>query len=333
MKILMVTHELPTPAHPGTMAPVARQIQSLQACGLEIDVLQLHGVRKLKYLPALIEFQRRVAHADLVHAHFGYCAWLALSQHTKPLVISFMGDDLLGEPDEHGHIQPLSKLVVQINRWVAKHADAVIVKSAEMAQIVAPVAANIIPNGVDIQTFRPVDRSQARASLGWPDDRHYVLFAGNPAYARKGYPLAQSTMEHLRRCFDRPVELRSLWNVSPDQVPLYMNASDALLMVSLIEGSPNVVKEALACNLPVVSVPVGDVAYVLEGVDTGGVFPRDPETLAGALKAVLSSGKRSNGRTILLQKGLDLASVAERIVRIYDGVLRTKSQHMMPRTS
>jgi glycosyltransferase involved in cell wall biosynthesis len=237
-----------------------------------------------------------------------------------------MGDDLLGTPDEQGRIDPLSKLVVQIDRWFARSADAVIVKSAEMAERVKPVRAHVVPNGVDMNAFRPLDAQEARSLLKWPDGKRYVLFAGNPDNPRKQFSLAQAVVNRAALEVVTPLELVPLNRVAPDQVPLYMNACEAMLMTSYIEGSPNVVKEALACNLPVISVPVGDVPELLDGAPGYAVRPRDVDALAEALAGTLSNDHNVDGRSVLKGKGLDLESVAYKLMDIYTDVLGERSR-------
>jgi glycosyltransferase involved in cell wall biosynthesis len=191
-----------------------------------------------------------------------------------------------------------------------------------MAEIVVPVKAHIVPNGVDLQVFRPMDSREARAALGWPENKRYVLFPSCPDIIRKGFPLAEAVVMRASTHVTEPLELVSLCKVSSDQVPLYMNACDALLLTSFWEGSPNVVKEAMACNLPVVSVPVGDVTELLNGVRGCAVCPRDVEALAQALSKVLVDMQRTDGQAAVKRKGLDLESVARKIVKIYEKVLK-----------
>ncbi|NJO07511.1 MAG: glycosyltransferase family 4 protein [Chloroflexaceae bacterium] len=315
---------MPTAEHPGSMAPLARQVQSLRNAGVSMDVLEITGAPKWKYLQTLPRQWKYIAlgKPDLVHAHFGYCGMLARCQLQKPLVVSFMGDDLLGEPDDDGRITLYSKVIVQIDRLLARFVDAVIVKSEEMARIVAPVKAHVIPNGVDTERFYPIEPAVARQRLGWSAGKRYILFTGNPAFPRKGFPLAQAITRYVQHHFDEPVELVILWDVLPDHVPLYMNASDVMILPSLFEGSPNVVKEALACNVPVVSGPVGDVSFLLDGVEGCEVCPREEAAMGAAVVRVLQTGQRVAGRAALERKGLDLATVAQRILAVYTDVLQ-----------
>jgi glycosyltransferase involved in cell wall biosynthesis len=319
----MVTAPLPTASQPGTWAAVARQIDSIRALGLEIELVQVDGRRGIKYLHALRELRKHARRADVVHAHYGYCGWISRLQLRKPVVVSFMGSDLLGVADSSGRLSRSSRMVVGIDRRLARLVDAVIVKSPQMADVVRPVTAHVIPNGVDIEAFQPIDREAAREQLGWNDRVRRVLFPGDPAKANKGFPLAQAAVDVASASLGEPVDIVALTGIAPEQVPLYMNASDALLMVSHTEGSPNAVKEAMACNLPVVSVDVGDVPELLAEVDASSVCPRDSHALGAGLAQHLQRSARSNGRTIIEARGLDLVSVAERVAAVYREVLRS----------
>ena len=321
MRILMVTVPLPTPDNPTTMAPLARQIKSLKALGVQVDVLEIKGVSRLKYVQAIPTLHKRAYAVDIVHAHYAFCGWLARTQFSKPLVVSFMGDDLLGTPDEAGRVDTFSQLVVRLDRWFAHTVDAVIVKSAEMAEIVKPVEAYVVPNGVDMRAFCPMDSREARSRLGWLEDRRYILFPGNPDNPRKQFSLAQAVVRKASSQTRETLELVPLKRVAPGLVPFYMNACEAMIMASYIEGSPNVVKEAMACNLPVVSVPVGDVPELLSGVPGYTVRPRDAEALAEALVCTLSNHQPVEGVAALKRRGLDLKNVAQKLMDIYEDVL------------
>jgi glycosyltransferase involved in cell wall biosynthesis len=309
------------------MAPLARQIESLRALNIDIDHLEVRGNRRLKYLMSIPSVWRRVEDVDLIHAHFGHSGLISRLQFQKPVVISFMGSDLLGTPRrDDGYVPPLSRLVARFYRQLARAFDAVIVKSPEMAAVVRPVRAHVIPNGVDFEKFRPIAREEARAALGWSQDKHYVLFPGSPFNPRKGFKnLAEPAVKIAAASLSKPVEIVILRRIAPEKVPFYMNACDVELMTSYIEGSPNVIKEALACNTPIISVPVGDVPMLLHGVESCAICPRTPEALAEQIVKTLKAGSRPrNGRELLQQRGLDMDSVARRILAIYKDTLAAR---------
>jgi glycosyltransferase involved in cell wall biosynthesis len=322
----MITPELPSADCPGSMAPTARQIESLREAGVDTAVVDMRGIPKLKYLQAIPRVRALARSVDLVHAHFGYCGWLAKLQSRVPIVVSFMGDDLLGTPKATGELEWFSRQMVRLNRRLATFADAVIVKSREMAEVIAPVEPDIIPNGVDLRAFQPRDRHTARRQLGLASESRIVLFPGNPHNPRKGHALAAAAVRCASERLGEEIQLLPLWGIRPDQVATYMNACNAMLLTSLIEGSPNVVKEAMACNLPLVAVPVGDVAELLENVPGYAVCPRDANSLGEQLVQTLTSSNAIGGRDAIISKALDLESIAQRVLAVYRKVLgRTSS--------
>ena len=324
----MICPELPRPGQPGTMAPGMRQIQSIQDLGLETFIVDMHGIPKLKYLQLLPKIRYYAKQVDVIHAHFGYCGWLAklatlLTLAKKPIVMSFMGDDLLGTPyNANGDLERFSKLAVRCNKIIAKRYNKIIVKSREMADVLTPIPCEVIPNGVDVTVFEPIERVTACQALQIPSDGFNVLFPGNPNNPRKDYPLATEAVLHAEKVLGKSIRLLALSGVAPEQVPLYMNVCHAMLMTSFIEGSPNVVKEAMATNLPVIGVPVGDVHQLLAGVKNCFCCSRDPKEIGSALAKTLLKNERSEGRLAILSRGLDLKSVALRIASIYEQSLQ-----------
>lgn len=322
MKVLSVSVPLPGPGDPNTMAPLARQHDALRAIGVDVRALEIRGVSKVKYLTSLRQLHREVDRVDLVHAHYGYAGWLGRLQRTKPLVVSFMGTDLLGVPVESGGITKMSAAVVQADRWFARLADVVIVKSEQMAEIVKPVPSHVIPNGVDLDEFAPRSKKAARAKLGWVDNATKVLFPGDPSNLRKGYSLARAAVDRLIETTGHSVDLIALHEVDASLVPTYMNACDVMIMASIFEGSPNVVKEAMACDLPTVSVRVGDVGSLFDSVESGyTIVDRDANAMADALRETLCSDVTVTGRDALIAKGLGAEQVAQRILDVYERAL------------
>ena len=172
----------------------------------------------------------------------------------------------------------------------------------------------VLPNGVDTDLFRPIERGAARREVGWDVDGRVVLFAGDPKLARKRYFLAEAAVERARSRLP-DLQLRVAHRIAPDRIPLLMNAADCLLLTSSVEGSPNVVKEALMCNLPVVASPSGDVVELLSGVVPSFVCEASEIALSEALVACLREPRRSNGREVSAR--LDARVVADTLLGIY----------------
>jgi teichuronic acid biosynthesis glycosyltransferase TuaC len=323
IRVLMVTSDWVWNSWGGPAVFIARQADFLRRQGVEVDLFPFRGARNPgNYLAAWKEVRRRVKQGnyDLIHAQFGQSGITALPKRV-PLVVTFRGDDLEGIIGESGRYIPAGWLLRLVSRVVARQADATIVVSEHMKQYLPrSVAAHVMPSGIDFNLFRPEPRDAVRRRLGLPIDQRLVLFVGNPKLARKRCGLAQQAVDLVNRSV--PARLMIGWELPHHQIAELMNACDVLVCTSMQEGSPNTVKEALACNLPVVSVPVGDVASRLAGVSGCELCPDDgAETLAEALTRVLQTGKRIDGRTAV--KELDERLLTERLIAIYRSILPT----------
>jgi glycosyltransferase involved in cell wall biosynthesis len=241
---------------------------------------------------------------DLVHANYGLTAPAALAQPTRPVVLSLWGSDLFGD-------------LGWVSRWCARRADAVIVMSEEMATALEPIETHVVPHGVDLERFRPMPQTLARERVGWDRDGIHVLFPYARGRPVKDYPRAESVVQAAGHRLDVDVTLQTLSGVAHDLMPLYVNAADALLLTSRHEGSPNSVKEAMACNLPVVSTDVGDVERLLADVSNSAVCSTDEELIA-ALVRVLERDTPSDGRAHV--EPLGMQRMGERIVDVYESV-------------
>jgi glycosyltransferase involved in cell wall biosynthesis len=321
IRVLMVTSDWLWNSWGGPAVFIARQAEFLRREGIEVDLFPFRGARHpANYLMAWKEVRRRVRQGgyDLVHAQFGQSGLTALPKQI-PLVVTFRGDDLEGIIGENGRYIPAGWLLRFISRIVARRADATIVVSEHMKRYLPrSVAAQVMPSGIDLDLFRPEPSDATRHRLGLPTDRRLVLFVGNPELARKRHALAQQVVAIVNRTI--PTELVVGWEMPHDKIAALMNACDALLCTSMQEGSPNTVKEALACNLPVVSVPVGDVALRLDGVAGCELcFDDRVETIAAALGRVLQRGERIDGRSAV--RGLDERLLTQQLVGIYRSIL------------
>jgi teichuronic acid biosynthesis glycosyltransferase TuaC len=301
LRVLMITPEYPRPESPGSGSFILRQTEALRATGVEVDELRFSSRGNLiNHVRAWRRMRRMLARVryDVVHAQFGHVAPLALLQNCAPVLVTFRGEDLLGIPDEHGRPTAKGALYVALSRTVAELADAVVVVSRELGARLPRTDWQLIPSGVDLELFRPQARDEARRRLGWPLDRPIALFAAlDPCDPRKRRGLAEAAIALAAP--STGLELRVASGVPPTVMPFYMNASDLLLLTSVNEGSPNVVKEAMACNLPVVSVNVGDVGERLRDVQPSAVCAATPRALAAGVELVLADGRRSNGRASL----------------------------------
>jgi glycosyltransferase involved in cell wall biosynthesis len=322
IRVLMITSEWPKPGVCVTPHFIKRQAEFLQAAGIEVSVFDFRGSRKLgNYVTAWYAVQRKLAAGrfDLVHAQFGQSGTLALPKRL-PLVVTLRGSDILGIVGPDGRYLRKGKLLQAASRHVAARADAVIAVSEHMRAYLSPrIPLHIIPSGIDLELFRPIPQAEARQRLGIPADEKVAVFVGKPEQARKRFALAQAAVEALSRTM--PTRLLVAWRVEHTEIPYYLAASDALLFTSMQEGSPNAVKEALACDVPVVSVAIGDVAERLAGIEGCEVCTDErPEAIAAALGRTLRRGGRVRGREAV--RHLDEHRITEQVIAIYQRVLR-----------
>jgi teichuronic acid biosynthesis glycosyltransferase TuaC len=327
MKVLVVTAMYPTPENPSFGSFIRTQVESLRQSGVEVELLALAGRwRKLVYPKGVIRLRQRLTNhqVDLVHAHYSYTGMVARTQWELPVVVTYHGDDLLGTVDIHGRKTLFSKFVVAAGQVLGRLADAVIVQSKEMAKrLKREEDVYIIPHEVDFETFRPVDREYARAILGLEPYKKYLLFAANPAIPVKRFPLAKAVAQCLSQ-WDPAVELLVVYTETQDRLALYMSACDALVFPSFQEGSPNIVKQAMACNLPIVATDVGDVREVIG--ETKGCFICNPEVreFAEKLREILRQPARTRGRENIHH--LDRSAVARRVIHVYENTLKKASR-------
>lgn len=252
----------------------------------------------LRLLPPTV--RRSFGEYDLIHANSGLTAPAAVLQPNLPTVVSLWGTDLMGR---YG---PVTELF-------SRQCDAVVVMSDEMSRIFGGDC-HVIPHGVDLDKFSPTPQEAAAEDLGWSTDVHQVLFPYPPERGVKEFPRAASIVAEARSRLEDPVVLQTVTGVPHAAMPTYMNAADLLLLTSRREGSPNSVKEALACNLPVVATPVGDVPERLDGVEPSAVADGDRE-LVDAVVDTLRDGSRSNGREHAAEVSVD--RMTDRLVDVY----------------
>ena len=323
MKVLVATSIYPTGENPSTGTFVRTQVEYLKRAGVEIELLHLSGPsRKLMYPKAMLELRRRLAATafDLVHAHYSYVGIVARAQWKVPVVVSYCGDDLLGTVNMRGKKTLFSRLAVFAGHLLSYHVDGVIVKSRGMAdRLERKKDVYVIPHEVDFELFRPIDREQARIVLGLDLRKKYLLFAANPEIPVKRFPLAKEVADRLRRQ-NPEMELLIVHKEPQDRLPFFMNASDALLFTSYQEGSPNVVKQAMACNLPVVSTDVGDVREIVGRTDGCYICEPDVQEFTARLADILRHRQRTQGREQV--QHLSGPAVAQRIIQVYEQVLR-----------
>jgi len=316
-RVLVVTNLWPTESDPGYGSFVQAQMESLRPLGVEFDTMFIDGrASRWNYLRGVGRMRRllRQKRYDLIHAHFGLSGWVARCQFRAPVVVSFMGDDVLGRPRRDGSITAYGRFLQVSSFLLARIVAACIVKSAEMKSRLGLASARVVPNGVDFAAFRPLDRNEAHQALGLDPAKKYVLFPYDPAEQRKRYDLIQAAVAEAQVSHPS-IEILHVRGVPRERMPLYMNAADLLVLASIFEGSPNAVKEAMAVNLPVVAVDVGDVRELIGRTEGCFIVPRDAKALAEKIVEVCRRSLRTRGREDIAR--LSIENVAKQVVAVY----------------
>lgn len=291
----------------GRFAPfITEQAEALSKNGVEIDYFGVVGKGLAGYLKNIRSLKQKIEdfQPDIVHAHYGLSGLLANLQRKVPVVTTYHGSDI-----NDSKVLGLSKIAMRLSAWnifVSK-------RNVEMSGLTGKYS--LLPCGIDTDNFAVKDKTEARKELGWKMDGQYVLFAGAFDNAVKNAALAQAAVALLPG-----VDLVEMKGFSRQQVASLFYAADVFLMTSKSEGSPQVVKEALYCGCPIVSVDVGDVAEVTEGILDCYIAKPVAEDLAQKLRLVLSSSLRTQGRTVILAKGMDNKTVATKLLDIYKRV-------------
>ncbi len=306
-RILVVTNMYPSGERPARGTFVASQVAALRRAGavdVQVQAFDAAG-RPWRYgVETLLSALRR-HDADIVHAHYGLSGPVALAAAgRRPVILTVHGRDC-----HH-------RLVKRVTAVAAGRAAAVVAVSRELAAICPFPTTDVIPVGVDIERFRPIDRRQARQALGLPADERLLLFAADAARPEKRFDRARELTAQLPG-----VTLRVMSGRPYDEVVLWHNAADALIVTSDREGYGLACMEALACDVPVLSTPVGIAAELLGSVPGTLCAPFDVRRWCDHLTAVLSApDPRVPGRAIAATQSTDV--MARRLVNLYHEVLR-----------
>ena len=301
---------------------IVEQAEALQQSGCKIGWFGVQGKGLAGYLRAIpwLRAKIREFQPDVIHAHYGLSCLLAnLATRRVPVVSTYHGSDI-----NLSKVRPFSKVAMWLSAWnifVSK-------RNMALAGAVDKKKCSLIPCGINLpKPWNELQNQQVEqltlnqwVGMVLPEGKKHVLFAGAFDNAVKDPELAKAAVALLD-----DVQLIELKGYNRDQVNALMYSCDVLLMTSKTEGSPQVVKEAMACGCPIVSVDVGDVAERTEGVEGCYVVKnREPKDIAEALEKAIAFEGKTNGREHILAAGLTNELVAKKIVAIYDKVIGKK---------
>jgi len=315
MKILVITSEWPSKNYPNDVPFLVEHIQSLEKLVSEIKVVKVKIGSIWKYFQSINKINRilKINNYNIIHTHWGWNGligcWFSL-----PHIITFHGSDL-NLPVKWSirnitiqFISQLSSICTIKNIFVSsKLKNQAIIKSNKN---------EIIPIGLNLEKFKPMDKNEARHILNIPLDKKVILFGGNESQPVKRVQFAKKAIKQLGEEY----ALLTINYENHENIPLYMNSADALLMTSKSEGSPMMVKEALACNLPVVSTNVGDVKSMIDGLDNCHIiYDESPNNIAKIVEKCISNRTIPNGRGTMINYSID--AIANQVYEVYKSVL------------
>lgn len=315
---------------------IENQGASLEERGLSVQYYPITEPGISGYLKHIFLLRKllRKNNFDVIHAHYGLSGLVALlASPKKNVIISFMGDDLLGSNKSDGSKTFISLILVRINvilaRWFYRFS---VVKSEQMLKVLSGITnVMLCPNGVSLKTFCPVDRAEAIKHTRFDPGKKNIIFVSDPERPEKNFRLATAAVNLLD---DSSISLHAIYNLPNEELRYYYSSADLLILTSYHEGSPNVIKEAMACNCPAVSTDVGNVKDLFGSTPGYLIASYEPADVAEKIRSVLGFSDyagRTNGRERILEIGLDSDSVAESLLRIYSGLgVRTVLGNIVP---
>ena len=299
---------------------IKEQGEALRGIGVDVEYFPVNGKGLKGYWQASKKLRQHLIHHryDLIHAHFVLCGWVAvLASENTPVVLSLMGSDAYGQYVGERKVTIASRYLTLLTLLIQPFVRAIISKSKNIERFVyLKKRSFIIPNGIDTGKFKSSDHT-FRDELALEGGKKQILFLGSKSSVRKNFRLAQEAVACLNR---DDIELINPYPVSHTRIPKYLNSVNVLAVCSYMEGSPNVVKEAMACNCPIVTTDIGDVKWVLGNTEGCYIASFQKEDFAAKLSEALKFSE-TRGRTLgehrIKELGLDAKTVAKRIVDIY----------------
>ncbi len=279
MRVLVVTNFVPDAAAPQRGRWVRDQVAELSRLGVEIESFEFPPGRG-EYMPAMRRLRRLLKRErfDLVHAHYGLAGWVARLAGARPLLVSFHGTDV-----RHWLVGPMSRRLAWRADLVAAVSRSLFAPEDGRPGLPPVPGSAVLPCGPDLRRFKPLPRAEARGQIGLDPNGRYLLFPANPNRAEKRHDRAA---ELAAAC---DAELLTGGAIDPDQMPLWVNAANAVLVTSDYEGFGMAAVEALACDVPVLSTPVGIAPFALDGIEGALCAEFDRETWANAARPLLDS--------------------------------------------
>lgn len=310
MKVLIVAS-----LNSGKFSPfVTEQAETIKKYGCQIDYYGVEGKGILGYYSNRSKLLEKIHsfQPDLIHAHYGLSGLLAVLQNEVPVITTFHnGETLSFVPNFFSSIGAMrAKHVV----YVAEHIRKLSYYKAKHY--------SIIPCGINLDDCKITSYEVARKQLGFEDNKKYILFGGAFDNLRKNYPLLKKAVELLPN--NKYIVCLEMKGLSRSECVLRMCACDLFALPTKSEGSPQALKEAMACNCPIVATDVADIKHLLGDVTGHYICSFNPKNVADQISNAFAYNKRTNGRQRIIDLGLSNDLVAKRLVGIYQQVLNDR---------
>lgn len=280
---------------------------ALTKLGVDFDYFLIKKGGYTGYLSEMKKFHKylkKKKYYDLIHAHGGHIGAVANTQRNIPVVTTYHGSDI-NDPK----YRLLSSVAVLLSR------ENIFVSSKMLNKFPKIIKGSVIPCGIDFDIFKPMNKVKCRKELGLNENSRIALFAGKISAKVKNFSLAQKAAQLAK--IETLIELNGY---NREEVAKLINACDLVLLTSKTEGSPMIIKEAMACNCPVVATDVGDIKDVTSGVQGCFICTFKVEDVAEKINLALKFNSRTNGREMISH--FDKALVAKKIYNIYNSVLK-----------
>lgn len=293
---------------------IIEQGEAIRKCGVEIDYFAVKGSGILSYFTQRKALMHKIndLKPDLIHAHYGLSGITAVLQSKVPVVTTFHNGETLSFSSNI--LSSLFSLRTKFMVYVAQHIY-------DLAYLKRKKNYVILPCGIDLHECVITDKEIARKELGFLPEKKYILFGGGFDNLRKNYPLLKEGIDLLKRDDIEVLEMKGLTRL---QISKILSACDLFALPTKSEGSPQALKEAMACNCPIIATDVADIKHLLGNLDGHYICTFDPKDVAEKVEKALAFNSRTKGRERIIELGLTNDLVAKKLVDIYQSIINNK---------
>ncbi|MDD3591327.1 MAG: glycosyltransferase [Sulfurovum sp.] len=308
MKVLIVANAYPNEQQPYFGIYIKEQFEYIRDhYDMDVDLFVLNGKSSLhKYLNPMKLYRKiKDFDPDIIHVHYGLSGipLLLISPFVKKkkIVVTYHGDDINA-----------GGIVLFISKMLIKYADINIAVSQHIFEKVKSISKKTawIPCGVDDMFFEKLENRERKNA---------IIFPASPARVEKNYPLFEKMLYLLNTKYGLDLEVIFFDHKSREEVKNALLEAKCLVMTSLSEGSPQVIKEAIACDTPIVSTAVGDVPYLIEKLDNCYIAQTAEEL---AQKVALVFGAEHRRYSSERKQSLGNAFLCGQIVELYKALTK-----------